>query len=148
MQQFVCGVYMPAQSTQYIRFSFALHRFQKSFCVQDLIISGAQIGACNKRGQTPMDVCQGPCRQAIAGSLVSMNLSNFANCVKVVARSSAFYSTNIADFQRSPWKTARTQVSGYRSKIRHGRAQSLVPEMRLCRGTLESTSLRSISSPR
>ncbi|VDM68321.1 unnamed protein product [Strongylus vulgaris] len=33
---------------------------------RDLIISGAQIGACNKRGQTPMDVCQGPCRQAIA----------------------------------------------------------------------------------
>ncbi|EPB74509.1 ankyrin repeat protein [Ancylostoma ceylanicum] len=33
---------------------------------KDLIVSGAQIGACNKRGQTPMDVCQGPCRQAIA----------------------------------------------------------------------------------
>ncbi|KAK6042114.1 ankyrin repeat protein [Cooperia oncophora] len=33
---------------------------------EDLIISGAQIGACNKRGQTPMDVCQGPSRQAIA----------------------------------------------------------------------------------
>lgn len=46
---------------------------------QDLIRSGAVIGTCNKKGQTPLDVCQPQARNAVAGSLVINFVANFLN---------------------------------------------------------------------
>lgn len=34
---------------------------------EDLIQSGAMLGACNKKGQTVLDVCQPQCRNIIMG---------------------------------------------------------------------------------
>lgn len=42
----------------------------KSF--KDLIRCGAHIGACNKKGQTPLDVCQPQARKAIIGLISSL----------------------------------------------------------------------------
>lgn len=44
---------------------------------QDLIRSGAVMGTCNKKGQTPLDVCQPQARNAIAGSLAVNSIAIF-----------------------------------------------------------------------
>ena len=86
--------------------------------LQDLIRSGALVTMCNKRGLTPLDVCQPQVRQSIYGNrLIGMFLTFiYRNCPKQWTKSAtenSIYRRNLAKYKNAQVKRCNMVKVGF-----------------------------------